>query len=73
MLQALPGASDALIDQTIKRIDELPALSTSFLDGMTPEDLAHKILGTDCKILEKTTSHSAVTVQRKSTLESLKP
>ena len=53
MLQALPGASDALIDQTIKRIDELPALSTSFLDGMTPEDLAHKILGTDCKILEK--------------------
>ena len=53
MLQALPGASDALIDQTIKRIDELPALSTLFLDGMTPEDLAHKILGTDCKILEK--------------------
>lgn len=53
MLQALPGASDALIDKTIKRIDALPALSTSFLDGMTPEDLARKILGTDCKILEK--------------------
>ena len=53
MLQALPGASDALIDKTIKRINELPALSTSFLDGMTPEDLARKILGTDCKILEK--------------------
>lgn len=53
MLQALPGASDALIDETIKRIDALPALSTSFLDGMTPEDLARKILGTDCKILEK--------------------
>lgn len=53
MLQALPGASDSLIDQTIKRINELPTLSTSFLDGMTPEDLARKILGTDCKILEK--------------------
>ncbi|MFR4967859.1 MAG: Hsp33 family molecular chaperone HslO [Lactobacillus kalixensis] len=53
MLQALPGASDALIDQTIKRINALPALSSSFLDGMTPEDLARKILGTDCKILEK--------------------
>ena len=53
MLQALPGASDELIDRTIKRINELPALSTSFLDGMTPEDLARKILGTDCKILEK--------------------
>ena len=31
----------------------MPALSTAFLDGMTPEDLARKILGTDCKILEK--------------------
>lgn len=53
MLQALPGASDELIDRTIKRINALPALSTSFLEGMTPEDLARKILGTDCKILEK--------------------
>ena len=53
MLQALPGASDELINKTIKRINALPALSTSFLDGMTPEDLARKILGTDCKILEK--------------------
>ena len=53
MLQALPGASDALITKTIKRIEELPALSSSFLDGMTPEDLARKILGTDCKLLEK--------------------
>lgn len=53
MLQALPGASDGLIDKTIKRIKALPALSSSFLDGMTPEDLARKILGTDCKLLEK--------------------
>ena len=53
MLQALPGASDELITKTIKRIEALPALSSSFLDGMTPEDLARKILGTDCKILEK--------------------
>ncbi|WEV41127.1 Hsp33 family molecular chaperone HslO [Lactobacillus sp. ESL0681] len=53
ILQALPGASDSLIDQTINRINELPALSTSFLAGMTPEDLARKILGTDCKILTK--------------------
>lgn len=53
MLQALPGASDELITQTIKRIKALPALSTSFLAGMTPEDLARKILGTDCKLLEK--------------------
>ncbi|WEV70596.1 Hsp33 family molecular chaperone HslO [Lactobacillus sp. ESL0785] len=53
MLQALPGASESLITKTIKHIDDLPALSTSFLAGMTPEDLARKILGTDCKILEK--------------------
>lgn len=53
MLEKLPGASDELITQTIKRIQALPALSSLFLDGMTPEDLAHKILGDDCKILEK--------------------
>ena len=53
MLQALPGASDELITKTIERIKELPTLSTAFLDGMTPEDLAKKILGDDCKILEK--------------------
>ncbi|MDF7668926.1 Hsp33 family molecular chaperone HslO [Lactobacillus sp. ESL0703] len=53
MLQALPGASESLITKTIKHIDDLPALSTSFLAGMTPEDLARKILGTDCKILAK--------------------
>lgn len=53
MLQALPGASDALIDQTIARIKALPALSSAFLAGMTPEDLAQKILGSNCKVLEK--------------------
>ncbi|TSO25809.1 Hsp33 family molecular chaperone HslO [Lactobacillus sp. LL6] len=59
MLQALPGASDELIDKTVKRINALPQLSSSFLDGMTPEDLARKILGTDCKILEKQDVHYA--------------
>ncbi|MCX8720555.1 MULTISPECIES: Hsp33 family molecular chaperone HslO [unclassified Lactobacillus] len=53
MLQALPGASDSLIDHTIERINNLPALSSSFLDGMTPEELAKLILGDDCKILAK--------------------
>lgn len=53
MLQALPGASDSLITKTIARINDLPALSSSFLDGMTPEKLASKILGDDCKILAK--------------------
>lgn len=53
MLQALPGASDSLITKTIERINGLPALSTSFLAGMTPEELARKIIGEDCKILEK--------------------
>lgn len=53
MLEALPGASDHLIDQTIKRIKALPQLSSAFLDGLTPEMLAQRILGTDCKILEK--------------------
>lgn len=53
MLQALPGASDSLITETIERINNLPKLSTSFLDGMTPEELARKIIGEDCKILEK--------------------
>lgn len=31
----------------------MPNLSTLFLDGMTPENLAERILGTDCKILDK--------------------
>ncbi len=53
MLQALPGASDSLIDQTIERINQLPALSSSFLNGMTPEELAKLILGEDCKLLSK--------------------
>ncbi len=53
MLEALPGATDSLIDKTIKRIKALPAMSSAFLAGMTPEDLADKILGDDCKILEK--------------------
>lgn len=53
MLQALPGASDSLIEEVTKRINDLPALSTAFMDGMTPEDLAKKILSDDCKILEK--------------------
>ena len=52
MLQALPGASDTLIDQTIERIKKLPQLSSAFLDGMTPEDLAKKILDDDCKIFD---------------------
>ena len=53
MLQALPGASDQLIDKTIERINKLPVLSSALLDGMTPEDLAKQILGDDCKILEQ--------------------
>ena len=53
MLQALPGASDKLITKTIDRINNLPALSTAFLDGLTPEKLATMILGDDCKILQK--------------------
>ncbi len=53
MLQALPGASDQLITKTIDRINNLPALSTAFLDDLTPEKLATMILGDDCKILEK--------------------
>ena len=53
MLQALPGATDSLITKTIDRINNLPALSTAFLDGLTPEKLAPMILGDDIKILEK--------------------
>lgn len=53
MLEALPGASDELITQTIKRIKALPALSTAFLAGMTPEKLAAQILGSGWKLLEK--------------------
>ena len=53
MLQAMPGASDSLITETINRINSLPALSSAFLDGLTPEKLAAMILGDDCKILEK--------------------
>lgn len=53
IMQALPGASDELLEEVEKRIKELPHLSSLFLDGTTPEDLAKKILGDDCKILEK--------------------
>lgn len=53
LLQALPGATDEQLKETEERIKNLPALSTSFLDGMSPEDLAKKILGEDCKILDK--------------------
>lgn len=53
LLQALPGATDEQLKETEERIKNLPALSSSFLDGMSPEDLAKKILGEDCKILDK--------------------
>lgn len=53
MLQALPGASDELLQKVEDRIKNLPNLSTMFLDGAKPEDLAKKILGDDCKILSK--------------------
>lgn len=53
VLQALPGATDEQLAQVEKRIKALPNLSTLFLDGMTPENLAERILGTDCKILAK--------------------
>ena len=53
MLQALPGASDSLITKTIERINKLPALSSAFLTGLTPEKLATMILDDDFKILEK--------------------
>lgn len=52
LLQALPGATDEELKEAEERIKELPQLSSAFLDGMTPEDLAKKILGDDLKILE---------------------
>ena len=53
MMQALPGASDELLEKVEKKIKALPHLSSMFLDGTTPEDLAKKIMGDDCKILDK--------------------
>lgn len=53
MMQALPGASDELLGMVEKRIKALPQLSSMLLDGATPENLAQRILGTDCKILDK--------------------
>lgn len=53
MLEAMPGASDDLITEVTERIQKLPALSQLFLKKTTPEELAQKILGTDCKLLEK--------------------
>lgn len=52
MLQALPGASDELLSTVEQRIKALPNISSLFLEGITPEQLAKKILGEDCKILE---------------------
>lgn len=53
MMQALPGASDSTLKSVEEKIKALPQLSTMFLDGVTPENLAERILGTDCKILDK--------------------
>lgn len=53
ILQALPGASDELLSQVEKKIKALPHISELLLDNVTPEQLAKKILGDDCKILEK--------------------
>lgn len=53
MLQALPGASDALISEVEKRIKALPHISELLLDKTSPEKLAEMILGPDLKILEK--------------------
>lgn len=50
MLEALPGASQTLITQTIARIKAMPQLSRSLLAGMTPEALARQILGDDCQL-----------------------
>lgn len=52
MLQALPGASEQTISKVEQNIKALPALSELFLNGTKPEQLAQKILGNDCKLLE---------------------
>ncbi|NLN42549.1 MAG: Hsp33 family molecular chaperone HslO [Clostridiales bacterium] len=51
IIQPLPGASDKLIDEIERRIHHTPPISTMVDQGMKPEDILGKILGTmDLKI-----------------------
>jgi len=51
IIQPLPGAPDELIDEIERRIYQAPAISAMVDQGMTPEDILDKILGSmDLKI-----------------------
>jgi molecular chaperone Hsp33 len=43
LLQVLPPQDDAVIDQLMARIDQLPALSELLKNGATPEDLLERL------------------------------
>lgn len=54
MIQVMPGASDEVLDNIEKRLNEIPMVSQMMRDGKNPEDILNEILGAEnVKILEK--------------------
>ncbi len=54
IIQLMPFCEDETIDQLEKNIRELPQLSKMLADGLTPHDIAEKLLGNlDLEILEE--------------------
>ena len=45
MIQMMPGANDETIDFIEKQIQEIPAISTMVQQGLSPEEILHKVLG----------------------------
>lgn len=57
LIQALPGADDAVLAKIEERLKEIPLVSKMILDKMTPEDILHQLFpddDADLKILSKT-------------------
>lgn len=53
IIQVLPGATDEMIDQIERNIQEMPAISAMIEQGLSPEDMLDKIFGEDhVRVLE---------------------
>ena len=54
LIQVLPFADDAVIDQLEKNIADIPSVTQMMLEGMTPEDIALRLLeGLEPNILDE--------------------
>ena len=54
LIQLLPGADEKVIDQIEKNVNELPAVSQMFADGMTAQEVAFRALaGMEPQVLDE--------------------